>query len=172
VGEIWAKFNKNERNVSFGAAIVIVGWLVGLLSNYGGFGVGFLSAVGAAAVLAIYYLKYTNSTIHWPAPIETIVLAISGIIAIVSVINLVGRLLVLTLAGSGLIYLIALLAVTAGALLMAFGAWQEYQIAQGHRPPTTSAPPAAPPSAPAAPSAPPPAESAPPSSYGDGNPPA
>jgi len=61
VGEIWAKFNKNERNVSFGAAIVIVGWLLSFVGSYGfGYGVGFLGALGAAAVLAIYYLKYTN----------------------------------------------------------------------------------------------------------------
>jgi hypothetical protein len=172
VGEIWAKFNKNERNVSFGAAIVIVGWLVSLVSNYS-FGVGFLAVVGAVAVLAIYYLKYTNSTIQWPAPIETIVLAISGVIAIVAVLQLIGRLGVLSFAGiDGGIYVIALLAITAGAVLMAFGAWQEYQVKAGYRPPTTSASSAQPPAAPSAPAAPPPTESAPPPPSGDGNPPA
>ena len=35
---IWAKFNKNERNVSFGAAIVLIAWVVGLV-GYGGFDV-------------------------------------------------------------------------------------------------------------------------------------
>jgi len=129
VGEIWAKFNKNERNVAFGAAIVIVGWLVSIVSPLGiGYGVGFLGALGAIAVLVIYYLKYApNSNIQWPAPLQTIVLAISGIIAIVAVLQLIGLLGVLTIAGFFGLYLIALLAITAGAVLMAFGAWQEYQ---------------------------------------------
>jgi len=177
VGEIWAKFNKNERNVSFGAAIVIIGWLVSVVSPFGiGYGIGLLGALGAAAVLAIYYLKYTNSNIQWPAPLETIVLAISGIIAIVAVLQLIGLLGFLTLAGFFGLYLIALLAITAGAVLMAFGAWQEYQVAAGHRPATTAAPSAAPSAPPAAPAAPP-ADSAPPPPYtpssgGDSNPPA
>ena len=77
---IWAKFNKNERNVSFGAAIVLIAWVVGLV-GYGGFGVEFLGALGAAAVLVIYYLKYApNQNIQWPVPIPTIVLIISAII--------------------------------------------------------------------------------------------
>ena len=64
---IWAKFNKNERNVSFGAAIVLIAWVVGLV-GYGGFGIEFLGALGAAAVLVIYYLKYApNQNIQWPA---------------------------------------------------------------------------------------------------------
>ena len=127
MAQIWAKFNKNERNVAFGAAIVLVAWVIGLVGTYG-YGIGFLSALGAVAVLVIYYLKYApNQNITWPAPIPTIVLAISGIIAIVAVLSLIQILGVLSFAGLGGLYIVALLGVTAGAVLMAFGAWQEYQ---------------------------------------------
>jgi hypothetical protein len=156
VNEIWAKFTKNERLVAFGAAIVIIAWVVGAFS-FGGFGVSTLSLLGAIAVLAIYYLKYApNQNINWPAPVETIVLGISGIIAILAVISLIQILGILTIAGFGGIYLLALLAVTAGAVVMAFGAWNEYQATAASRaaaaPPASTAPPAAP-------SAPPPAAS-------------
>jgi small-conductance mechanosensitive channel len=186
MAEIWAKFTKNERNVSFGAAIVIIGWLVGVVSPGlgSGFGVGFLSALGAVAVIAIYYLKYApNQNIQWPAPIETIVLAISALIALFAVLGLIQILGYLSIAGFLGIYFIALLAITAGAVLMFFGAWQEYQATAAKRaaaaPPTAaptaaapSAPAAsAPPAAPAAPAAPPPAAPAPPAGD-DGAPPA
>ena len=165
MSEIWAKFNKNERLVSFGAAIVLIAWLVGLVSSYG-FGFGFLSAFGAIAVLVIYYLKYApNSNITWPMPVETIVLAISAIIAIGAILSMVQILGILSFAGFLGLYFIALLAVTAGAVLMAFASWQEYQVTAGARaaaaPPAATAPPAAaaptmapPPAAPAAPAPP------------------
>lgn len=147
MGDIWAKFNKNERNVSFGAAIVLIAWVLGAIGSYG-FGIGILTALGAIVVLVIYYLKYApNQNIQWPAPISTIVLAISGIIAIVAVLNLISILGLLSLAGFFGIYLVALLAVTAGALLMAFGAWQEYQASAADRAATSSGTPVAPSSA-------------------------
>ena len=138
---IWAKFNKNEKNVSFGAAIVLVAWVVGLVGSYG-FGFGLLSALGAIIVLAIYYLKYApNTNIQWPAPIPVIVLAISAIIAIGAVLSLVQILGILSFAGFLGIYFIALLATTAGAVLMAFAAWNEYKATEGER--AAAAPPAA-----------------------------
>ena len=154
---IWAKFNKNERNVSFGAAIVLIAWIVGLV-GYGGFGVEFLGALGAAAVLVIYYLKYApNQNIQWPVPIPTIVLIISAIIGISAILGLIRILGILSFAGFLGIYFIALLAVTAGGVLMLFGAWQEYNATAGERAAasTTTAPSAPAPAAPAAPAAPP-----------------
>jgi hypothetical protein len=184
VAQIWAKFDKNERLVSFGAAIVIVGWLLGVFSAYG-FGYGILTALGAIAVLVIYYLKYApNQNINWPAPVETIVLGISGIIAIVAILNLIQILGLLSIAGYFGLYFIALLAITAGGVVMAFGAWTEYQATAASRaaaaPPAAPqapavAPPAAPPAAQPAPAvAPPPAPPAAPPAAGpdDGNPPA
>jgi hypothetical protein len=51
--------------VAFGAAIVLVAWVIGLIGTYG-YGIGFLSALGAVAVLVIYYLKYApNQNITW-----------------------------------------------------------------------------------------------------------
>ncbi len=175
MAEIWAKFTKNERLVSFGAAIVLIGWLLGAISSYG-FGIGFLSALGAIAVLAIYYLKYApNSNIQWPAPVPVIVLVISAIIAIVAVLNLVQILGIPQLRrdSSGL-YFIALLAITAGAVLMfvrrVAGVPGDRRRARrgrpARRPDCRTRPPrpaaSAPPAAPAAPAAPPPAAPAPP----------
>jgi hypothetical protein len=158
VAQIWAKFNKNERNVSFGAAIVVVAWVIGLVGTYG-YGIGILSALGAVAVLVIYYLKYApNQNISWPAPIPTIVLAISGIIAIVAVLSLIQILGILSLGGLGGLYVIALLGVTAGAVLMAFGAWQEYQAMTASSTSATT-PPAQAQTSPAAPAPEPPAAS-------------
>jgi hypothetical protein len=189
VAEIWSKFNKNERLVSFGAGIVIIGWLLGVVSAYG-FGVGFLSALGAIAVLVIYYLKYApNQNIQWPAPIETIVLAISAIIAVAAILNLVQVLGLLSIAGYFGLYFIALIAITGGGVLMAFAAWQEYQATAASRAAASpsapaAAPTAAPPAAPAvppassappvdtAPPAAPPAAAPPTSADGDGTPPA
>ena len=51
--------------MAFGAAIVLVAWVIGLIGTYG-YGIGFLSALGAVAVLVIYYLKYApNQNITW-----------------------------------------------------------------------------------------------------------
>ena len=138
MSEIWAKFNKNERNVSFGAAIVLVAWLVGLVGSYG-FGFGFLSALGAIVVLVIYYLKYApNQNIQWPAPIPVIVVIISAIIAIGAILSLIQILGILSFAGFLGIYFIALLATTAGAVLMFFGAvrsWIVVWLANGPKVP-------------------------------------
>jgi hypothetical protein len=162
VQEVWNKLNPRERLTAIGALVVALSWIVSLA----GYGVsaGTISLLGAIAVLVILYLKYNpNQSVTWPAPIPTIVLAISGVVALLAAIDVLTSLRYLGLFGFG-VGIVALILEAVGAALMVWGAWQEYQLT---KPATTSAsassttpPPAAPP--PAAPTAPPPAS---PSTY-------
>jgi hypothetical protein len=123
VQEMWRKLNANERLVAYGAIIVLVSWLVGLVAG-GGFSYGFITAI---IVLVIYWLKYApNQSINWPLPIQTLVLIITGISALLVVLSL------LTVLSFGLffyggLWFIAFIADVVGVLLMAYGAWREYQ---------------------------------------------
>jgi hypothetical protein len=162
VQEVWNKLNPRERLTAIGALVVALSWIVSLA----GYGVsaGTISLLGAIAVLVVLYLKYNpNQSVTWPAPIPTIVLAISGVVALLAAIDVLTSLRYLGLFGFG-VGIVALILEAVGAALMVWGAWQEYQLT---KPATTSAsassttpPPAAPP--PAAPTAPPPAS---PSTY-------
>jgi hypothetical protein len=115
IQEMWQKLNANERLVSYGAIIVLVAWLVGLIGG-GGFG--------------------------WPLPVPTLVLLITGISAVLVVLT------VLPVLGLGLffyggIWVLAFIADVVGVIVMAYGAWREYQSV----PKTPTAPPPPPPPA-------------------------
>ena len=118
VQEVWAKLNANERLVGYGAIIVIIAGLLGAVG--GSISYGFLTAI---VVLVIYWLKYTNSTINWPAPIPTIVLVITAITALFSVLGLLALMAIFFLG----LYGISILASVIGVLVMLYGAWREYQ---------------------------------------------
>jgi hypothetical protein len=129
----WNKLNANERLAGIGAIVVIVGFIVSLLGSYG-FGANTLVLLGAIAVLAIYYLKYSpTQTMTWPAPIPTIVLAISAIAAILAIL---GALPALGLLGGFGLYGIGAILTVIGAVIMVWGAWQEYQAMPKATPPT------------------------------------
>jgi O-antigen/teichoic acid export membrane protein len=122
---MWAKLNANERLVGYGAIIVFISWLVGLVGGGAG-GYGFITAV---IVIVIYWLKYApNSNITWPLPVPTLVLLITGISALLAILA------VLPVLGLGLffyggLWLIAYLGGVVGVIVMAYGAWREYQSA-------------------------------------------
>jgi hypothetical protein len=123
VQEMWRKLNANERLVGYGAIIVLVSWLVGLVGG-GGISYGFITAI---IVLVIYWLKYApNSSVNWPLPVPTLVLLITGISALLAVLTFLPA-LGLGLFFYGGIWFIALLADIVGVLVMAYGAWREYQ---------------------------------------------
>ncbi|HXI81276.1 MAG TPA: hypothetical protein VNM34_10725 [Verrucomicrobiae bacterium] len=175
---IWEKFNPRERMSAIGAGLIILGWIVSLASY--GVGAGTVALLGAIAVLAILYLKYApNQNITWPAPTSLLILGISAVVALLVLLDLLRVLGVLSFFGATAI--LAILLEVVGAGVMAWGAWQEYQIEKPAMPNfggggTTSAPPppapSAPPPAPPMPSTPPP--SAPPTMPDDteGAPPA
>jgi len=172
VQEVWNKLNPRERLTAIGAGVVLIGWIVGLLDY--GFGTSTLALVGAVAVLVILFLKYSpNQSINWPAPVSLMILGISGIVALLAVIDAL-RILGLLRFGLGA-YALAFILTAVGGVLMAWGAWQEYQIEKpampnfsgtGSTPSTTasanSAPPPTAPAAPAAPAEPPAAPAEPP----------
>lgn len=142
--EFYNKLNAAERLVTIGAAIVIISWIVGLAGGFG-FGANTVALLGAIAVLAIYFLKYSpTQSVNWPAPVPLIVLGISAVVALLAV---VGALPVLSLlgglAGFFAIAILALIGTAVGAVIMAWGAWQEYQAMPKTTPPSSNNPPAA-----------------------------
>jgi hypothetical protein len=157
VQEVWNKLNPRERLTAIGALIVALSWIVSLA----GYGVsaGTISLVGAIAVLVVLYLKYNpNQSVTWPAPIPTIVLAISGLVALLAAIDVLTSFRYLGLFGFG-VGIVALILEAVGAALMAWGAWQEYQLTKPAASSTSSSsglpPTTPPPAAPSAPTAPP-----------------
>ena len=156
--EAWNKFNPRERMTAAGAGIVILAWIVGLVAR--GFGVGSIALLGAIGVLAVLYLKYApNQNISWPIAPSLIVLGISAIVALFAVITLLEWLGYASLVG--IPGILSLLLYAGGGAVMAWGAWQEYQIDKPAMPDfssktATSTPPsAASAPAPSAPVAPP-----------------
>lgn len=150
----WNKLNANEKLVGYGAIVVAIAFVLGLVG--GSFGYGSTDLVAAIVIIAIYWIKYSPNQMTWPAPVPTIVLIIAGISAILA---LLGLLPVLAFFSVSLYFISAILNII-GCALMAYGAWQEYQAmpktTPSAPPPTPSTPPpsAPPPSAPP-PSAPP-----------------
>src|SRR5689334_19923313 len=83
INEFMKKLNANEKMVVYGAVITIVGALLSFGGQYGSFGL--IAAVGAVAV---YWLKYSPNQINWPAPVPTIVLALTVFAGIAGVLSL------------------------------------------------------------------------------------
>jgi hypothetical protein len=119
---VWAKFNANERLVGYGALITLIAWVVGIFTGGGGFGV-----VAAIIVLVVYYLKYTSTTMTWPAPVPTIVLIVTAIAAILGIVFLLPAIGLLSALGYGGLYFIVAIGGLVGVLVMVYGAWREYQ---------------------------------------------
>jgi hypothetical protein len=141
VQEFWKKLNANEKMVMYGAAIVVVAFLVGLVGSYG-FGSASTDLIAAIAVAVVYWLKYSPNKINWPAPVPTIVLVISGIaafFAILAALTTIGLLFGFGLFG------ISLIINAIGCAMMAWFAYKEYQAMPKATPPAT--PPAATPPA-------------------------
>ena len=161
---IWQQFNPRERLMAIGAGLVVLAFIVSIVTF--GIGANTLAVILAIAALAVLYLKYApNMKINWPASPSLILMALSGAVAIIVLLDLLRYLSLLGFAAyfGGLI--VALVLEVVGAALMAWGAWQEYQIDKPAMPnfgsnagtgaSTTAPPPTAPP--PAAPMSPPPA---------------
>lgn len=138
VQEFWKKLNSNEKMVMYGAAIVVVAFLVGIVGSYG-FGSASTDLIAAIAIAVIYWLKYSPNKINWPAPVPTIVLVIAGIAAIFAILAALGA--VGLLFGFGL-FGISLIINAVGCAVMAWFAYKEYQAM-----PKVPAPPSTPPAA-------------------------
>ena len=158
IQQVWGKLNANERMASIGALLSVVAFLVGAVT-YAGYAFGISGLVGLIApigLLVVYYLKYTNSSIKWPAPVPVIAFAIGAIEGIGAAFGLLGILGILGLFGFGFVWLLGpIINIVAGAM-MAWFTYKEWQASKGvaAAPPAAPlAPPAAPPAAPVAPPA-------------------
>jgi hypothetical protein len=132
VQEFWKKLNANEKMVMYGAIIVVVAFLVGIVGSYG-FGSASTDLIAAIAVAVVYWLKYSPNKINWPAPVQTIVLVISGIAAIFAILGALTA--VSFLFGFGL-YGISLIINAVGCAVMAWFAYKEYQAMPKATPPS------------------------------------
>ena len=139
ISAFWAKLNANEKMVMYGAIIVVVAFLIGVVGSYG-LGSASTDLIAAIVIAVIYWLKYSPNKITWPAPIQTIVLVIAGIAAIFAVLAALAALSFLFLFGLGAI---AVLVNAVGCAMMAWFAYKEYQ-AMPKTTPTPPAPPAPP----------------------------
>jgi hypothetical protein len=142
VAAFWKKLNKNETMVMYGAIIVVIAFIVGLVGS-SGFGTASTDLVAAVVIAVIYWLKYSPSNINWPVPVQTIVVVIAGIAALFALIAALGALAFLFSFG---LYGIGLLINAVGCVIMAYFAWKEYQA----MPKAAAPPPPAPPAPPAA----------------------
>ena len=131
ISAFWNKLNSNEKMVMYGAIIVVVAFIIGLVGSYG-FGSASTDLIAAIAIAVIYWLKYSPNKITWPAPVATIVLVIAGIaalFAILAALTAVGLLF-----GFGL-YGIGLIVNAVGCAVMAWFAYKEYQAIPKAAPP-------------------------------------
>jgi hypothetical protein len=158
---IWNQFNPRERLMAIGAALIVLAWIVSLASF--GLGANTLALILAVAALAILYIKYApNMKVNWPASPSLILIVLSAVIAVIVLLDLLRYLSLLGLAAYFGGVIIALLLEVVGAALMAWAAWQSYQIEKPAMPASfsgggTSAPGASAAPPPPAPAAPPPA---------------
>lgn len=140
VQEFWKKLNANEKMVMYGAGLVLIAFLVGLVVSYG-FGTSTGDIVAAIAVAVVYWLKYSPNKINWPAPVETIVLVIAGIAALFALLGALTALSFLFAFGASAI---AFIINFVGCAMMAWFAYKEYQKLPKAAAPTPPAPPAPP----------------------------
>ncbi len=140
--EFFNKLNGGQRLAAIGAIVIIISWLVAIVAG-GAFGIGVLPLLGAVAVLVIYYLQYSpNQHVNWPAPVPLLVLGIAAVVALLAVINALTWLSAIGLLGFGLLMLVVI-GTAVGAVIMAWGAWQDYQATPRATPPTSNTPPTA-----------------------------
>jgi len=125
------KLNMNEKQVIYGAIIVVIAWLVGAVSGFGFLGSGSGDLAAAVAVAVIYWLKYQPNAINWPVPPQTIVLVIAAVAAFFAVLALVTWLGFIGIS----LYSLAVILNAVGCVVMAYGAWNEYQAMPKATPP-------------------------------------
>jgi amino acid permease len=125
------KLNANEKQVIYGAIIVVIAYLVTAVSGFGFLGSGSGDLAAAVAIAVIYWLKYQPNQINWPIPPQTIVLGIAAVAAFFAVLAVVGW---LTFIGISL-YSLGIILNAVGCVVMVYGAWNEYQAMPKATPP-------------------------------------
>ena len=139
--QFMSRLNANEKQVIYGAIVVVIAYVIGAVSGFGYLGSGSGDIVAAIAIAVIYWLKYQPNQINWPLPPQTLVLAIAAVAAVFAILAVIGW---VAFVGINL-YSLAIILNAIGCGLMAYGAWNEYQAM-----PKAAPPPPAPPAPPAA----------------------
>ena len=131
--QLWSTLNTRERQTAIGAGLIVLSWLLGIVLSRGFFGfggAGSLGLLGAIAVLVVIYLKHApNTKVTMPAPYATILLGIAAVVAVLALLQGLQLLSVLgyLAAFGGGSSIVVLLVNWAGAGLMVWGAYQEWQ---------------------------------------------
>ncbi len=131
--QIWSKLNARERRAVIGAGLIVLSWLLGIVLSgglYGVVGAGGIGLLGALAVLGVVYLRYSpTSKVSWPAPYPTILVGISAVVAVIALLQFLQLVSVLGLLATygGATVVLVLLVDWAGAALMLWGAYEEWQ---------------------------------------------
>ena len=131
--QVWSKLNQRERLAVSGAGLIVLSWLLGIVWSgglFGAAGAGGVGLLGAIAVLAVVYLRYApGSTVALPAPYATILLIVGAVVGIIALLQFLELVSVLGLLASygGSIVVLVLLVDWAGAALMVWGSYQEWQ---------------------------------------------
>jgi hypothetical protein len=136
--QFMSRLNANERMALWGSLIVFILSLIGT---------SWLSLILSAAVVVVYYLKYSpTSKITWPIQVELINVALAGIVGLLAVLGLLAVVGFGGLFGAlgfgfglfgGVYFLVLILAVVnaIGAAMMVLGTYREYQAMPKATPP-------------------------------------
>jgi hypothetical protein len=133
IQQVWSKVNARERRTVIGAGLIVLSWLLGIVLSsglYGVAGAGGIGLLGAIAVLAVVYLHYApNTNITLPAPYATILLGVSAVVAVIALLQFLQFVSILGLlaAYGGATVIVVMLVDWAGAALMVWGSYQEWQ---------------------------------------------
>ena len=148
LNEILAKLNQNEKLVGGGAAVAVVGWVLGLVLTSGWYDhsgammTGLIALIASIAIIVVLYLKFApNSSVQWPAPVVLILFGLAVAAAIFALLGLVQALTYDPLGGLGqyctalgqnlcpskpiTLYLVVLV-VAGGAAAAAYGSYMEW----------------------------------------------
>jgi hypothetical protein len=153
LNELWAKVSAREKLVVYGAALAVLGVLVGLIlatTSYGGgsaYGINipgvsinyftwdtagifvWLTLIAAIATLVVVYLHVApNMNITWPMPYPQVLLGVAGATAALAILIVLGQLI--RAGGFGpnppIFMYVADVMVVAGGVLAAYAAYMDW----------------------------------------------
>ena len=147
LNELWAKTSAREKLIVYGAALVAVGVIVGMILGTKSYGAGgfsisinyftaenagffaLLALVGAVLTLGVIYIHLApNASITLPAPYAQVLVIVAAITAACAILIVLMQLI--RAGGFGpeppIFMYVADLAVVAGGALMGYTAYQEW----------------------------------------------
>lgn len=149
VQELWAKISQAEKFMVYGAAAVLVGWIVGqfiatvnlcggltipgyscpTLSYFSAGNSGLFAILGLVAAIAtvvVIYLKSApNMNVAWPMPVAQVLLGVAGATLVCGVLVVLMQ-ISYGLGGAPITMWIADAFFVGGGAVMAWFAYQEY----------------------------------------------